>query len=198
MGQPSPLVDDLAKHLRQRILAGEFPAGARVTESGLAAEYGVARPTAKSSVDLLVAEGLLTRAPFAALRVPVLALADLPELLDLLDFVEGRALDRITRTDPDLRALRTAADDSLHHLLAAMVRASGSLRLELVHRRTTFELVLLGRQHPGVRTADADALRPTMRHVVDALVTQSADRAGHLLGELQHARRSGAGVSVRA
>ena len=37
MSVASPLVADLAKHLRSRILAGEYAPEAKVTESGLAA-----------------------------------------------------------------------------------------------------------------------------------------------------------------
>lgn len=199
MSQASPLVTDLAKHVRARILAGEFAAESRVTESGLAAEYGVARPTVRSAIDLLVADGLLLRSPFAALRVPTLPLSELPEILSILDFTETEALRRIIASNPDLRELRRSASSSVHNFLDAIVRSSGSPRLEWIHRRTTFELILLARQHPAecAEPDDAAAL-PPMGRLADALVTERGDEALALLAELQAGRRARAGSTASA
>jgi DNA-binding GntR family transcriptional regulator len=157
MSVASPLVADLAKHLRSRILAGEYAPEAKVTESGLAAEYGVARPTVRSAIELLAGEGLLVRSPFAAVRVPAIPLSERDELVTVLRFTEDLALDRIRSQQPDVRELRQAASGSLHGMLATLVRVSGSPRLEPIHRRTTFELMLLTQQHPGELASPDDA-----------------------------------------
>lgn len=189
MSQASPLVTDLAKHLRARILAGEFPPRAKVTESGLASEYGVARPTVRSAIDILVGEGLLVRSPFAALRVPSLPLSERDELVALLRFAEDQALARIRASAPDIRELRRAASGSLHGFLATLVRVSGSARLELIHRRTTFELLLLTQQHLSEAPAPDDAqARPTMRSLADAVATDRYAEASALLDRLQGLR----------
>ncbi|QIK72042.1 GntR family transcriptional regulator [Propioniciclava coleopterorum] len=189
MSQASPLVTDLAKHLRGRILAGEFPPEAKVTESGLAAEYGVARPTVRSAIDVLVGEGLLVRSPFAALRVPSLPVSERGELIALLRFTEDRALARIRATQPDVRELRRAGSGSLHGFLATLVRVSGSTRLELIHRRTTFELVLLTQQHLGeVPAPDDDSARQAMCTFADAVATERWPEAEALLERLQDVR----------
>lgn len=198
MSQASPLVADLAKHLRSRILAGEFPPEAKVTESGLASEYGVARPTVRSAIDLLVAEGLLVRSPFAALRVPALPLSERDELVALLRFTEDRALVRVRAQQPDVRELRRAASGSLHGFLATLVRVSGSPRLELIHRRTTFELMLLTQQHLGeVPAPDDEGARPLMRSFTDAVATDRYAEASALLEQLQ-GLRSGAAAAAQA
>lgn len=205
MSQASPLVTDLAKHLRARILAGEFLPKAKVTESGLASEYGVARPTVRSAIDVLVGEGLLVRSPFAALRVPSLPLSERDELVALLRFAEEQALARIRATQPDVRELRRAASSSLYCFLATLVHVSASPRLELIHRRTTFELVLLTQQHLGTAAApdDAKAL-PLMRSLADAVATDRYAEAAEVLHRLQELRAGvlreptgSAGVKVR-
>lgn len=198
MSQASPLVADLAQHLRGRILAGEFPAQAKITESGLASEYGVARPTVRSSVDVLVAEGLLVRSPFAALRVPALPASERDELVALLRFTEDRALARIRASQPDVRELRRAATSSLHGFLATLVRVSGSSRLELIHRRATFELVLLTRQHAGAMTDPDDAgARQAMAQLAEAVATDRFAEASALLERLQ-GLRTGADAPLHA
>lgn len=186
MPKASPLVADLAHHLRQRILAGEFRADDPVTESGLAAHYGVARPTAKSAVDLLVSEGLLVRSPFAALRVARVSADDLHEIVALLTVSENAALERIARLDPDLRELRRTVTAGLAMFLDVMVRCAGSARLEAVHRRATFELVLFSVQHPHVTRMAVP--EPGTAPLAEALVTGRYSVAKDLLSELQRAR----------
>ena len=51
--------DALAAALRERVLTGLIAAGTRLTELGVAAEFGVARPTARAAIDELAAARLL-------------------------------------------------------------------------------------------------------------------------------------------
>ncbi|HRL48158.1 MAG TPA: GntR family transcriptional regulator [Propioniciclava sp.] len=199
MSVASPLVADLAKHLRSRILAGEYAPEAKVTESGLAAEYGVARPTVRSAIELLAGEGLLVRSPFAAVRVPAIPLSERDELVTVLRFTEDLALDRIRSQQPDVRELRQAASGSLHGMLATLVRVSGSPRLEPIHRRTTFELMLLTQQHPGeLASPDDAAAHATMRSFADAVATERFPEASALLEQLQDLRDGGVRAGGRA
>ncbi len=60
----------IAAELRQRIMAGEIPAGAMVpSESTLAEHYSVARGTARSALALLATEGLIEVVPGQGRRV---------------------------------------------------------------------------------------------------------------------------------
>ena len=45
----STLVEDLVHHLRQRLLAGAYAAGERISESGVATEYGVVNLAGRST-----------------------------------------------------------------------------------------------------------------------------------------------------
>ena len=53
----------LVDSLRGRILAGEFAPGTAVSDERLAEEYGVARPTVRAAVQVLVHEDLMRREP---------------------------------------------------------------------------------------------------------------------------------------
>ncbi len=59
---PTPLYHQMFSLLRDRILNGEIPRGARIpTEFDLAEAFGVSRITAKRALDELAAEGLVER-----------------------------------------------------------------------------------------------------------------------------------------
>jgi GntR family transcriptional regulator len=59
---PTPLYHQMFSLLRDRILSGEIPRGARIpTEFDLADGFGVSRITAKRALDELAAEGLVER-----------------------------------------------------------------------------------------------------------------------------------------
>lgn len=191
VAKASPLVGDLARHLRARILAGEFHAEDRVSESWVASEYGVARPTAKAALDLLVVDGLLLRSPFAALRVPTIPAPEISEILRLLEFTEDLALERLLRETPDLRELRAERSASLHLFLDLLVQLSGSERLWRTHRSATFELLLGSLQN----RLDASPLERAevsegQSHLAGALFEGDAIMAPLHLAALQRGRRA--------
>lgn len=186
----SALVGDLVHHLRSRILAGEFAADGRVSESGIAAEYNVARPTARSALDILVFDGLLDRNAYSALRVPTIASEDIGEILAILEFSERRALDRLIDTGADIRGVRDAADASIHQLLDALVQSAESARLARIHRRCTFEL-LLGLQQAGRSEAEVSVkTREAMSKLAETLFQRDRSAARAVLEQVIEERRS--------
>jgi DNA-binding GntR family transcriptional regulator len=88
---PSAIYDEL----RLRILSQTDPAGATFTESAVALQFGVARPTAKMAIERLVAEGLLRREAHSAARIPELSREDIVDLFDNRAIIEGAALARL-------------------------------------------------------------------------------------------------------
>jgi DNA-binding GntR family transcriptional regulator len=82
------LVDALYEDLRERILSGVLPAGTAVTEMDLAAQYSVARPTAKASMERLVHDGLLRRGSHKTARVPLLGTDDILDLYRTRSYLE--------------------------------------------------------------------------------------------------------------
>ena len=75
-----PAPDTVVAALRRAILSATLTPGSSVTEAHVAGSYDVARPTARTAIDRLVAEGLLVREPHRAARVQHLDRDDLRDL----------------------------------------------------------------------------------------------------------------------
>jgi len=74
------VVDALTASLRSRVLDGQIDAGVGLTETDVANEYEVSRPTAKTAISQLVQEGLLRREAHKSAHVPSLSRADVEDL----------------------------------------------------------------------------------------------------------------------
>jgi DNA-binding transcriptional regulator YhcF (GntR family) len=59
--QPISVADAVADELRHRLLAGAHRGGEPLRDTDLSVEFGVARPTVRAAVQMLVADGLLER-----------------------------------------------------------------------------------------------------------------------------------------
>ena len=185
------LADELATYLRDRIISGEIAGGSTLAEATLAAEYDVARPTARAAIELLALRGLVTRKPHLPAVVNSVPREDIPEILSLLETTERLALEQILMRDPDARPLRRALESSTYFLLDEMVELSGSERLVQVHRRMTYELILaqLGGEAAFVDDAEArDAL-------VRAVLELDGAAASAALDHVQALRRAASVVS---
>lgn len=191
MARTGVLSDDLARHVRDRILSGEYGPGDSISETGVANEYGVARPTARSALDRLVVDGLLVRHAHASLRVREVSADDLREIVEILEFLEGCALERLLRTNADLREIKDAADSSIHNFLHVLTSSSGSDRLGRFHRQSTFEFLLgaIGDGQSGA-PAEVDDVHELMTATVDALWRGQEEEASMRLAALWAHRRS--------
>jgi DNA-binding GntR family transcriptional regulator len=121
---PSAIYDDL----RERILSQADPTGTTFTESAVALQFGVARPTAKMAIEKLVAEGLLRREAHQAARVPALSRDDIVDLFENRAIIEGAAIARLA-TEGTIPADALAA----HRALASSTNASAPLDIQF-HR----------------------------------------------------------------
>ena len=74
------VVDALTTSLRSRVLDGQIDAGVGLTETDVATEYEVSRPTAKTAISQLVQEGLLRREAHRSAHVPSLSREDVEDL----------------------------------------------------------------------------------------------------------------------
>jgi DNA-binding GntR family transcriptional regulator len=217
-GEPARLarlsaVDALAEALRTRILDGELAPGTPLREEALAGEYDVARHTLRSALRALQGEGLVQILPNRGARVTSLSQEDVRGLSDLrvaleveaarmaLERCDGRlpasvhdAAERLAALCGRRRAAWgpvAAAHEELHH---AIVEASGSPRMEAVHRQAGAELRLFVLQLPPswtferiaadhlelVRRLEADgpdALRPHIAESTRALLEEGSGLA---------------------
>lgn len=122
----------LPERLRDDLLDLVFPPGSSVTETAVAARYGVARPTARLAIERLVADGLLRRVANRAARVPVMTDDEVRDIYDTRALVETAAVARLA-TDGAIPAATLAA----HRALLALGDGDGAFaRLDADFHRT--------------------------------------------------------------
>ena len=185
MAAPRPLrrastVDALADALRQEILDGELPGGARLRERELCEAFGVARHSLRAALRQLAADGLVRLEPHRGARVAQLTPEEVRALYELRAALEieaahlalernGRRLppevhDALARLEaacagenPPWGAI-TEAHATLH---TAIVAAARSPRIAAVHAALSAEMrlfLLALRPHlPAGRLADDHA-----------------------------------------
>ncbi len=208
------LADDLADHLRERILSGNIAPGERLAEAAIAEEYSVARSTARIAVESLIADGLVEREARKHPRVVTVRSSEIPEIVALLDISESLALARIMAGHPDLRPLRAARGEQPSRVLHTLVEVSGSKRLEILHRPLTFHTILYAAScadaaspNTGVRGTDTGRAHTSHPAVEDPAVAQSQhqlidavllgqESAWEALRALQRARQARLGVEA--
>jgi DNA-binding GntR family transcriptional regulator len=85
------LVDDAARVLREAILDGRLPSGARLRQTDLADQLGISRTPIREALVRLGQEGLVELLPGSGVRVKVLNLDEAVELYDLREVLDGLA-----------------------------------------------------------------------------------------------------------
>ena len=101
--------------VRELILRGDFPAGARLGEVELAERLGVSRTPVREALGRLAAEGLVEIVPNRGARVPSWTVAELEGVFDLRTALEPRltALAVPRATAADVAALEELAEAML-------------------------------------------------------------------------------------
>ncbi|MBO2448998.1 GntR family transcriptional regulator [Actinomadura barringtoniae] len=105
------LVDALVAELRDRMLDGRLPGGTALTETEVAGEYEVARPTAKAAIERLVSEGLLRRDAHKSARVPVFEADDVADLYFARSLLERQVVRELSRISLVPAAAYSAQDE---------------------------------------------------------------------------------------
>lgn len=144
--------------LRESLFAGEFAAGEEIKDTRVAADFGIARPTARVAVQQLINEGMLVRPPGFSARVRAFDPAQVRDLYRVRRMIEldavrdiharRRPVDGVERAllafagirDGDDWAQFAEADVAFH---SAVVAASGSARLIQFFSGITSETRLL-------------------------------------------------------
>ncbi|MEU6739472.1 GntR family transcriptional regulator [Streptosporangium sandarakinum] len=187
--RPVSAVEALADALRRRVLSGELAPGTPLPEQELSAAYGVARPTVREALAVLVHEGLLRRERHRSAQVAEVTLDDLDDLMfvrrPLEDLVAvalaGRrvadadaALDRMAALPADAPWSDVVAEHMALH--QAMVVEVGSPRLERLYGVLAAE-TRLGLVRLRTVYTDRDVLVAEHRELLDAVARGPVDAA---------------------
>ena len=180
----SSLTESLSDALRKEIIDGDLKPGVRLTEGWVAEHFNVARPTAKSGLERLIAEGILRRAPRRSTVVPLLSAADIDDIYFSREPIEAIAVAALAsrrEAPPDaeraLALMRAAAERGIHsqHTEAdiqfhrALVAAIASPRLRRMHDTVMGEAQLCIAQVRKVESVDLNGLTANHAAILDAI-----------------------------
>jgi len=183
--------DALVAEVRQRILSGELRPGEPLVEAALASTFGVARPTVRSALQVLVGRHLVEQSDRRSLRVPVLTEADVRDLFGVRTPLELAAVRIIVHNGLSLAGARARLAE-----LAAL--SEGANWADLVQAHTAFHVALidaagsprLSRIYPALQEEmqlclaqlrphypEPGALAAEHRDLLGAIASGDADRA---------------------
>jgi DNA-binding GntR family transcriptional regulator len=99
----------VADAVRTRIIRGELPAGERIDQDALAAEFSVSRMPVREALRQLGAEGFVTIVPHRGAIVTALSPSEVEEIYEIRAALEGVAARHASQelTDADLAGLRS-------------------------------------------------------------------------------------------
>ncbi|SEH03846.1 DNA-binding transcriptional regulator, GntR family [Nonomuraea solani] len=150
------VADAVADQLRRRLLSGHYRGGEQLRDTDLAREFGVARPTVRAAVQMLVADGLLERGRGRSAQVRSFAAEDAIDLCRLRRAIEAVAVEmvmsqRLTGVEAVMREFAVLGDDVSWDVVAdhdvafhrAVFVAAGSVRLLRTFDELSSELRLL-------------------------------------------------------
>jgi DNA-binding GntR family transcriptional regulator len=202
--KPPSLTETLYEALRKRIVNGRIAPGEKLTEVRVAAEYSVARPTAKACLERLTAAGLLRRSAHKTAVVPELTRSDILDLYTAREATERFAVailatERLVPEEAqqaqelvEQAAQRrdfpsqVEADISFH---TALVAAAGSSRLSKMHELIMGEVQLtMGQAQAHGATHPSTVVREHAE-VLAAIDAGSPEAAQEALAAHLHAAR---------
>ena len=105
------LKDSLAERLRDQIMQGRLTPGTRIVESYWAQQFGVAQISVREAINLLIADGFVTKATGRSARVVHFSQEDVAQIYELRAALEGLAAGLAARKKVDLSRLRSAIAD---------------------------------------------------------------------------------------
>jgi DNA-binding GntR family transcriptional regulator len=104
--EAAPLVKHtLARQLREEIMQGHLAPGQRIIEGYWARRFGVAQTSVREAINLLMAEGFVTKASGRSARVTSYSDADIAQIYELRGALEGLAARLAAERKSDPRPL---------------------------------------------------------------------------------------------
>ncbi|GHE22071.1 GntR family transcriptional regulator [Halomonas urumqiensis] len=122
------LVEQVADHLTEAIIAGHYQPGERLSEMALARSLGVSRAPVREAARLLESRGLVVSQPRRGFFVRALDAAELEDVFDLRLCLERHAIERLALNYGE--ADRAALEHQVEVLCSLADDAGGSRRIE--------------------------------------------------------------------
>jgi DNA-binding GntR family transcriptional regulator len=192
------LADRVETLLREQIVHGEHPQGARLSEGDIARGFGVSRGPVREALRRLESTGLVTVEPHRGAFVRTLDLDEVRELFEVRIALEAEAAElAATRLDAagiaELRALNRAAGEEVarsgrsaafdtHDLHDLVVRLAGNQRLARTVAQVNAEL-RLARSRSGATGSRASEAVGEHDRLVDALCAGDGEAAREAMRE---------------
>lgn len=169
------------RRLREAILGGQIPAGTRINELDLASAWKVSRTPIRDALRRLEAEGLVHALPGRGMVVPSLGSADVDELYELREVLEGRAARRAAER----------ATVEVDARLNALVKAFGTaLKEGDIERMMAIDAEL----HAGIAAVSGNARLAHAIETIRAQMRQVRLRSFRLRGRAAKSLREMAGI----
>jgi DNA-binding GntR family transcriptional regulator len=191
------IVDAIAADLRSRVFSGELRSGEALTETDIATSYDVARPTAKASIEKLVAEGLLDRGTHKTARVVELGPESVRDIYHARAYLESEVLRRLARShevpeeavqaNRDIAALKTGAPldvvepDMRFH--TSLIDAVGNERISRMYRSLVGEVRLCMVRVQSLHLLDTELILAEHRRILELIEAGEGEAAAQLLDE---------------
>jgi DNA-binding GntR family transcriptional regulator len=191
------LVEAIAADIRSRILRGDYPADASFKEVEVAAEYEVARPTAKAAIEKLVSESLLVRRSNKTARIVILTPEDIRDIYKtrallekaaLLQLAEARSVPAAAlsaQEDLERLAGRSGLDiidpDMRFHM--ALVDSLDSPRTSRMYDSLISQVKLCMAQVQGLHLVQPERIIKEHRHLLDLIEAGKGTAAAEFLEE---------------
>jgi len=107
------LTDRIAETLRQKVTAGAFSPGQRLSEQALAEQLGISRNTLREVFRVLTKDGLLRHEPNRGVFVAVPSIAAIIDIYRVRRLIECQALAQAYPRHPAKQQMRLAVEQSL-------------------------------------------------------------------------------------
>jgi len=110
--EPQTLSEQVFNEIKESIISGKLEQGSKITEDGLAKQYGISRGPLREAIRRLESIRLLVRIPRAGMRVVTLTSEIMEEIYTVREALEGMSarLAAIKMSDSDIESLSALLD----------------------------------------------------------------------------------------
>lgn len=138
LDQPASIAGSIVPAIREAIISGELPAGARLSEIQLAKQFDISRTPVREALDQLDSEQLVDVIPYVGSRVRPIRLRDVEEIYQIRIALETMAVSLIV---PKLTAMSSARIKQMLEELKSSANGDDSERF--ARARDDFHLLIV-------------------------------------------------------